>query len=68
MSISKDMPIFEVLQLIPEAADVFIEYGMGCVNCFGAASESIERGARNHGVDLEQLMEQLNKLGVKQGN
>ena len=62
MTITKDMGIMEVVVQYPEAANVFAEFGMGCLGCAAAHFESIEEGALAHGMDVDALMEALNKL------
>lgn len=52
----------EALQADPRARDVFAAYGMGCVGCMGVSMESIEDGARMHGIDPEAVLADLNKL------
>ena len=42
------------------------KYGMNCFGCLGAEAESIEYGAVAHGVDVDQLLEDLNKALKKQ--
>jgi len=61
--ITKDMGIMEVVAKWPEAADVFMKHGMGCLGCAAARFESIEQGAMAHGMDVEKLMIDLNKMG-----
>jgi hybrid cluster-associated redox disulfide protein len=61
---TRDMPMMEALQADPRARDVFAAYGMGCVGCMGASMESIEDGARMHGIDPEAVLADLNKLVV----
>ena len=39
--ITKDMRIVEVLQVKPEAAQVFGSYGMGCIHCLLAHQETV---------------------------
>ncbi|MCM1195296.1 MAG: DUF1858 domain-containing protein [Corallococcus sp.] len=58
--ITKDMRIVDVLQVKPEAAQVFGSYGMGCIHCLLAHQETVEEAAAAHGVDLEQMLAQLN--------
>lgn len=66
MSVSQDMTILRVLQLILGAIDVLVKHGMmGCANCSGAASKSIQRGAQIYGVDLEKLLNELNHLQLE---
>jgi hybrid cluster-associated redox disulfide protein len=59
---SRDMTILEALQAHPRSREVFLRYGMTCVNCMGAQMESIEVGARMHEMDVDELVEELNRL------
>lgn len=60
--LTKEMGIIDVVQQYPEAARVFMEFGMGCLGCAAAHFENIEQGAAAHGIDVDALMEALNKL------
>jgi hybrid cluster-associated redox disulfide protein len=62
MAITKETTIIEALQVHPKAREVFARHGLGCIGCMGAAMESIENGARMHGVDPEALIRDLNQL------
>jgi len=59
--VTKEMTIGEVVTRTPEAALVFLEHGMHCVGCVVANSETIEEGAIAHGIDVDKLLEDLNK-------
>ncbi|QGP93004.1 hypothetical protein MGLY_23990 [Neomoorella glycerini] len=61
LQITKDLSIMEVLQAYPQVRQVFHRYGMSCLECMGAINETIASGARSHGVDLEDLLNDLNK-------
>ena len=61
---TKDMSIMEALQADPRARDVFTAYGMGCIGCMGVSMESIEDGAKMHGIDPEVILGELNKLAL----
>lgn len=61
MSITKDMTIGEVVRQNPEKAEILMSFGMGCVGCPSAQSETIEEAAIVHGLNLEALLEALNK-------
>ena len=61
MTITKDMSIMEVVQKYPDTVEVFINAGMGCLGCAAAHFENIEQGAQAHGIDVDALMEGLNK-------
>ena len=56
--------MMEALQADPRAREVFTAHGMGCVGCMGVSMESIEEGARMHGIDPEAVLADLNKLAV----
>jgi len=60
--ITKDMTFGEVLGKYPQTVKTFFEYGMHCFGCHIAVSETIEQGASAHGVAVDQLIEDLNKI------
>jgi len=63
MRIEKEMRIMEVVNAHPEARIVLAKHGLGgCMICIGAASDSLENGAREHKIDLEALLKDLNAL------
>ena len=59
---TKDMSILEALQADPRAREVFAIHGLACIGCMGAMMESIEDGARMHGIDPVALLRDLNRL------
>lgn len=61
MAITKDMIIREVLMARPDAAEILMAQGMGCVGCPGAQMESLEEAAAVHGMNLDDLLAALNK-------
>jgi hybrid cluster-associated redox disulfide protein len=60
MAITKDMTIQEVVESNPETIRVFLEHGLHCVGCSVARFENIEQGAMAHGIDVDNLMKDLN--------
>lgn len=62
MQVTKDSIIEDVLKAHPNAIQVLMKYNLGCVACMGATQESIEQGARMHGVDPEPIVKELNEL------
>lgn len=60
MEITKDMSIIEVVSKYPQTAAVFQAHGMGCLGCAAARFENIEAGAAAHGIDVDQLIRDLN--------
>ena len=60
MTITKDMIISDLLQAKPEAADILMQNGMGCLGCPSAQVESLEDAANVHGMDINHLLNELN--------
>lgn len=59
--ITKDMTIGEVVRIKENAAEILMSFGMGCIGCPSAQAESVEDAANVHGLNLEDLLEALNK-------
>ena len=62
MTITKDVKIEEVVTQYPETMMVFMKHGLHCVGCHVSAFESIEDGAIAHGIDVDALVEDLNRV------
>lgn len=60
--ITGKMTIKEIIEKYPKAAFVFIDYGLHCVGCPLAQSETIEEAVKLHRIDLEKLLKDLNKI------
>ena len=60
--ITKDTGIIEAVQSHPEIMEVFAEYGLGCIGCMAAHFETIGQGAAAHGIDVDALIEDINKV------
>ena len=58
--ITKDMTFAELIKENPKAAKKLAEKGLFCGGCPMAQFETIENGARAHGIDVNKLMEELN--------
>jgi len=63
--ISKYMLIDEVVSKYPETTPVFEQFGFSCLGCQAALFESIEQGAKVHGMDVEALITSLNNVITK---
>lgn len=61
MKINKDTLISEALKINPKAAEILMANGMGCIGCPSSQMESLSQAAEIHGLDLEKLLEELNK-------
>lgn len=60
MTITKEMPIGEVVQKYPATIEVFLRHGLMCFGCAIARFENLEQGALAHGIDVESLLQDLN--------
>jgi hybrid cluster-associated redox disulfide protein len=66
--ISKNMTFGELLKQFPKAGPVLMGYGLHCVGCHIGVTETIEEGARAHGLDddrIESMMKDLNEQAVQ---
>ncbi len=60
MEITKDMLIGELIRKKPEAIEILMRFGMGCIGCPSSQMESLEEAAMVHGLDLDKLIVALN--------
>ena len=65
MKITKDMSIIDIVNKYPETVDIFQAYGMHCFGWMAARFENVEQGILAHGLDVDQLIEELNKAVEK---
>jgi len=61
MNINKEMTIGEVIRSFPKSVEVLMSFGMGCVGCPSAQAETLEEAAGVHGLNIDELIEALNK-------
>lgn len=59
------MTIYEVIQIKPGCEEIFFKFGMHCLGCAIAREETLEEAALAHGIDLEQLLAELNKFSAQ---
>lgn len=58
-SLSKDLFISDAVALYPEVVPIFMEYGLHCVSCFVAEMETIDEGAKAHGMSEPEIENML---------
>lgn len=61
MTITKDTLISETLKMNPNAAEILMRNGMGCIGCPSSQMETLEQAAMIHGLVLQDLLDQLNQ-------
>lgn len=62
MLITEMTKMAEILTMHPDADKVLARFGLCCSSCSGARHESLRQGAINHGLDVQELLQQLNAL------
>lgn len=62
MKVEKEMLIKDIVKMGPEAVQVLMDFGMGCIGCPASQAESIEQAAAVHGIDVEKLLERLSQI------
>lgn len=62
MKITKEMSIADIVETYPQTVEVFMRYGLGCLGCAVARMENLEQGATMHGIDIDALITDLNKV------
>lgn len=53
--ITKDMLMADIIMKYPEVAPILMGYGLHCVGCDFAYSDTLEMGAKVHGMDEETM-------------
>ncbi len=60
--VQKQHNLAEVVFKYPEAAEVLIDYGLHCVGCGASSFDTIEIGAKLHGMSDEEIDEMVERI------
>lgn len=60
--ITKDTIIGDILDIAPQVAPIFMSIGMHCLGCPSSRGETVEQACMVHGVDVDALLAEINKL------
>jgi hybrid cluster-associated redox disulfide protein len=63
--VTKDMIIGEILQVDKGLIPILMNSGMHCLGCPSSQMESLEDACMVHGIDVEQLIKQMNDYLAK---
>ena len=55
------MKIGELLETNPDKAEILLNAGMHCLGCPASREETLEEACMVHGINVEELVEELNK-------
>ena len=58
--VTKQMLIGELLQLDPNIAGILMRAGMHCIGCPSSQMESLEEAAMVHGIEPDDLVNDIN--------
>lgn len=58
---NKDTKIGEIIETAPEKAEILLQAGMHCLGCPASQEETLEEACEVHGIDVEDLVKELNK-------
>jgi hybrid cluster-associated redox disulfide protein len=62
VKLTKDMTIAEALRVKPQIAPILMSKGMHCLGCVIAQGETIEQAADVHGMNVTDLLKELNEV------
>lgn len=67
-TVDKTMIIRDVLQLDPGTARIMMSFGLHCLGCPHSSGESLEQAGMVHGVNVDEMVHQLNEYLAAQEN
>jgi len=59
------MTIGNTIEKHPELLPVMFDFGLHCIGCHIAVTETLEQAAQAHGIDAKKFLEALNKAAKK---
>ena len=62
MTIEKDMLIMEALGIDSGLIPILQSHGLNCFGCPSSRGKSLEMAAASHGVDIDQLISDMNNF------
>ena len=67
-TVKRNSLINPLLQKHPEVAEILMAYGLHCVGCHFSGLDTVEDGARVHGIpeeDIDMMVKDANKIVEK---
>ena len=61
MTITKKTIIGDIIGKEPEKINILLDAGMHCIGCANSADETLEEACMVHGIDVDDLVEELNR-------
>ncbi len=69
IKVTKDTLVGDLLQSYPQSVEIMANYGFHCINCNFNAFDSIENGAKIHGLteaQINSLVSELNSMNSEE--
>lgn len=60
--VTKNTMIGELLQINADVAPILMDIGMHCLGCPASQMETIEQAAGVHGINPDELVEEINQF------
>jgi hybrid cluster-associated redox disulfide protein len=64
-TVTKDTNLGELVLKHPEAAEILLDYGLHCVGCIASSFDTVEMGAKVHGMsdaEIGEMVERINEV------
>ena len=61
MKIEKSTKIGDIVENAPDKVEILLSAGMHCLGCPASQAETLEEACMVHGIDVEELLVELNK-------
>lgn len=58
--ITKESIIADIIKEKPQAVQILMAFGMGCVGCPSAQMETLEQACFIHGLNLDEVLAKIN--------
>ncbi len=68
--VKKGMLIIDIITKYPKVAPILMGYGMHCIGCPALSADTLEMGAKAHGLDdktIEMMLKDMNAIIGKFG-
>lgn len=60
--VTKDILMGELVSKYPQATEILTKYGFHCIGCMISPYESLESGAAVHGIPVNKVLREINKI------
>ena len=65
--VDKKMTIRDVLAMDPGTARIMMSFGLHCLGCPHTTAESLEEAGMVHGINVDEMVDQINQYLAENG-